>query len=125
MSIETTPGTEFARALAAKDFGRMDELFAPEVNFRAMTPRKFWEAETPGGIVTDVLGVWFGESDELRGLERLETESFLDVEHVSYRLALHTPEGDFLVDQQAYLETNGEHISWMRVMCAGKRPSTS
>jgi len=45
--------TDVARTLAAKDFERIGELFAPEINFRAMTPRKFWEAETPGGIVTE------------------------------------------------------------------------
>jgi hypothetical protein len=40
----TTLGEQFARALAAKDFGRVAELLDPEVDFRGMTPRRFWEA---------------------------------------------------------------------------------
>ena len=39
----TTVGEQFARALAAKDFGRVAELLHPEIDFRGMTPRRFWE----------------------------------------------------------------------------------
>jgi hypothetical protein len=26
---------------------------------------------------------------------------------------------DYLVEQQAYYSTDGEHITWMRVLCSG------
>jgi len=122
MAETPTPGTEYVNALAAKDFERVAELMDPEINFRAMTPRKFWEAGDPESVVSDVLTEWFDDSHEIEALERLETENVLDVEHVSYRLAVNSPDGSFIVDQQAYLKTSGERISWMRVMCAGKLP---
>jgi hypothetical protein len=43
----TTLGEQFARALAAKDFTRVSELLHSEVDFRGMTPRRFWEATGP------------------------------------------------------------------------------
>jgi len=30
--------------------------------------------------------------------------------------------GEYLVEQQAYYDTEGDQISWMRVLCAGYRP---
>jgi hypothetical protein len=44
----TTLGERFARALAAKDFAQVTDLLHPEVDFRGMTPGRFWEA-TPDG----------------------------------------------------------------------------
>ena len=35
-------GSQFVAALAAKDTDRLVALFAPNVDFRAMTPGRFW-----------------------------------------------------------------------------------
>jgi hypothetical protein len=35
-----TLGTQFAQALAAKDFGRITDLMHPEIDFRGLTPRR-------------------------------------------------------------------------------------
>jgi hypothetical protein len=51
----TTLGERFARALAIKDFGQLTGLLHPEVDFRGMTPSRFWEATTPDQVVNDVL----------------------------------------------------------------------
>ena len=56
-----TMGEQFARALAEKDFGRVTELLDPEVDFRALTPRKAWEATGPAQVISEVLEVWFGD----------------------------------------------------------------
>jgi hypothetical protein len=128
MTTASTLGAHFARALAEKDTERLRGLLAPQVDFRAMTPRKTWEAQDPEGVLEIVFGHWFGESDQIDALEQLDTDAFADRERVGYRLGVSNPEGHFLVEQQVYL-SEGENgsdgsgqIAWMRVMCAGYRP---
>jgi hypothetical protein len=117
-----TPGAEFVRALAVKDYGRIRELLDPQVDFRGMTPNRFWEASDPEGVVGAILNNWFEEEDEIESLESLESESFADRERVGYRFRVRNPDGRFLVDQQAYLSVEDGHIVWMRVLCSGYRP---
>lgn len=126
MSEMSTLGSDFARALAEKDAARLSALFAPELDFRAMTPRKTWEAQDADGVLGVVFGHWFDDGDAIESLERLETDSFADRERVGYRLVVSNSEGRFLVEQQAYLsggsgEAEGK-ITWMRVLCSGYRP---
>jgi hypothetical protein len=53
-------GERFVRALAAKDFAQVASLLHPEVDFRGMTPGRFWQAntatqayyETSDGLIT-------------------------------------------------------------------------
>jgi hypothetical protein len=59
----TTLGEQFARALAAKDFTRVTELLHPEVDFRGMTPGRFWEATGPAQVVDEILTSWFEDQD--------------------------------------------------------------
>jgi hypothetical protein len=123
MATETsTLGTDFARALAAKDHERMGELLHPEIDFRAMTPRKVWEAQTPEAIIGEVFSEWFEDSDEIEELVHLETDAFADRERVGYRFRVSNPEGTHVVDQQAYLSPRDGKIGWLRIMCAGYRP---
>ncbi|HEX3911502.1 MAG TPA: hypothetical protein VHW67_12470 [Solirubrobacteraceae bacterium] len=126
MSDLNTLGADFAHALAEKDAPRMRGLFAPEVDFRAMTPRKTWEAHDPDAVLAIVFANWFEGSDRIDSLQRLETDAFADRERVGYRLDISNPEGRFLVEQQAYLsEGEGESsgkIAWMRMLCSGYRP---
>jgi hypothetical protein len=42
--MAATLGEQFAEALAAKDFERAGDLLDPEVDFRALTPSRAWEA---------------------------------------------------------------------------------
>jgi ketosteroid isomerase-like protein len=117
-----TLGSEFAQALAAKDFDRVARLFAPDVEFRALTPRRYWEPGGPDEIVAGVLREWFEDSDEIEALEKLETDVVADRERVAYRFRIRNPEGVFLVEQQAYLSQRDGRIAWMRVLCTGYRP---
>lgn len=121
MTQTATLGAEYAQALAAKDFERLTALFAPEVDFRALTPRRFWEASSPEDVVAGVLRHWFEDSDEIEALEKLETDSVADRERVAYRFRVRNPEGLFLVEQQAYLSGGEDRIEWMRVLCSGYR----
>jgi hypothetical protein len=40
----TTLGTEFAHALAAKDFDQIRDLLHPQIDFRGLTSRRIWDA---------------------------------------------------------------------------------
>lgn len=116
-------GAQFARALAAKDFTRLAELIHPEIEFRALTPRRSWEASEPEPLISEVLQIWFSDSDAIESLEHLETDAFADRERIGYRFRVRNPDGDFLVEQQAYLSTSEDgRIDWMRVVCSGFRP---
>lgn len=115
-------GSEFAAALAAKDFARVASLLHPQVDFAALTPRRAWEAHAPEQLVADVLRVWFDEACELDELVHVEHETFRDRERVAYRLRGRGPDGPFLLEQQAYLTERDGRIGWMRVLCSGKRP---
>lgn len=117
-------GVEFARALAAKDHGRILELIHPEIDFRGMTPNRSWEASDADSVISIVLRRWFEESDEIEALEWLESDAFADRERVGYRFRVRNPEGRFLVEQQAYLSADDGRIVWMRVLCSGFRPDT-
>jgi hypothetical protein len=119
---QETTGVLFARALAAKDSGRLRELMHPAIEFRAMTPRRNWEANDPDAVIGVLFGHWFEDSDEIRGVEQIESDSFADRERVGYRFSVNNEEGDHLVDQQAYLSEREGQISWMRVLCSGYRP---
>jgi hypothetical protein len=118
----TTLGTEFVQALAAKDERRMRELIQPDIDFRALTPSRFWEARDADTVMSIVLGRWFEESDEIETLEQLETGTVVDRERVGYRFSVRNPDGQFVVEQQAYLYGRDGRIAWMRVLCAGYRP---
>ena len=114
---------DFARSLAAKDFRRILDLMHPEIDFQGLTPRRHWEATDPATAVSEVLRVWFGDSDEKEALEQLQSDSFADRERVGYRFSVRKPEGLFLIEQQVYLSARDGKIGWMRVLCSGYRPA--
>ena len=115
-------GSSFAAALALKDFDRIRDLLHPEVEFRGLTPRRFWEAEDPETVVGAVLRAWFEDSDEIEELLHLETDAFADRERVGYRFLVRNPEGLFEVEQQCYIGERDGRIGWMRTLCSGYRP---
>jgi hypothetical protein len=115
-------GEQFARALAEKDFDRVLTLLDPEIEFRGVTPRRFWEADDPEALIGEVLRTWFDDSDQIEALEKLETDAFADRERVGYRFRVRNPEGLFLIEQQLYISERDGKITWMRSLCSGFRP---
>lgn len=107
--------------MAAKDHVRIAELLHSDLDFRAMTPKRFWEASDADGVI-DALSVWFGETDHIEGIDTLQLDTFADRERVGYRLQVRNDEGDHLVEQQAYLTARDGRIGWLRIMCSGYRP---
>ena len=116
-------GERFARAIAEKDSSALLELLAPEIDFRAMTPGRFWEAATAVEVVDDViLGHWFEPTDHIETIEAIEQGAVVDRERVSYRFRVSNAGGAFIVEQQAYFGVEHDAITWLRVMCSGYRP---
>lgn len=117
-------GVRFVKALAAKDRAGLLDVLAPEVDFRALTPNRFWEAASAEELVDDVLlGVWFEPTDRIDSLAELQTGAVGGRHRVSYRLMVTNPDGVHLVEQQAYYDAEDDRIAWLRVMCAGFRPA--
>jgi hypothetical protein len=123
MPRRTTIGADFARAYADKDAGRIRELMHPEVDFRGLTPSRFWEAGDPDAVVEILLANWLEDSDRVEALEGIDGDTMADRERVGYRFSVTNPDGRFLVEQQAYLSSRDGRIDWMRVVCSGFRPA--
>lgn len=114
------------QALAAKDAGALLEVLDPAVDFRAMTPSKFWEADSSAEAVDAVfLGTWFAPSERIEAIERLDHDSINGRYRVGYRFLVTNPDGAFAVDQQAYFDVRDGRIPWLRIMCAGYRRVTA
>ncbi|MBA3408375.1 MAG: hypothetical protein H0U06_10055 [Solirubrobacterales bacterium] len=115
-------GTRFAEALAAKDAERLGAVLHPEIDFRGLTPNRFWEAHGRAAVLDIVLGSWFEPADELEELIAVEVNSFADREQLRFGFRGRNGDGPFLVEQQAYLADRDGCIGWMRVVCSGMRP---
>jgi hypothetical protein len=122
MTQLTTLGTDFARALAEKDSARLLDLMHPEIDFRALTPNRTWEPKDRDEVLAILLTRWFEDSDVIQALEQVDSDTVADRERVGYRFSVTNPDGDFLVEQQAYLAPRDGRIGWMRVVCSGYRP---
>lgn len=119
---ESTLGHEFAEALVRKDFDGVMALLAEDVDFKALTPRRDWQASSPQAVVDDALSQWFGDSVKLDSLVAVEADSVGDRRRVSYRFHGVNVDGPFVLEQQAYYTEADGRIDWMRVLCSGFRP---
>jgi hypothetical protein len=122
MPQTATVGTEFARALAAKDRARLSELLDANVDFCGLTPGRNWRAQHRDGALKILLDHWFEVSDEITAVESIESDAFADRQRVGYRFRVENPEGRFLVEQQAYIGEKDGTIGWVRIVCSGFRP---
>jgi hypothetical protein len=115
-------GERLAQALARKDRPGLLGLLDAEIDFRGLTPNRFWEAGSAETLVDDIiLGAWFEADDHIEALEDVQLGSVADRDRVSYRLRIVNPDGVFLVEQQAYFGVNDDRINWLRIMCSGFR----
>ena len=118
----TDLGSRFVAALAAKDTDRLVALFASEVDFRGMTPRRFWEVDSPQRVVHEVLFEWFEPKDVIERVDYVEAGQVADRQRVDYRFLVRNADGSFLVEQRAYFDVDAAgRICYMRVICSGYR----
>jgi hypothetical protein len=122
--VETDAGTRFAKAIAAKDAAALHDVLDPKIDFRGLTPGRFWEATSAAELVDGIVfGKWFEDSDHIDGIEHIETDTVAGRHRVGYRYRVTNGDGSFLVEQQAYFDVVDDRISWLRVLCAGYRPT--
>jgi hypothetical protein len=115
-------GELFAQALAKKDVPGLLDVLDPEIDFRGLTPGRFWEAGSAKALIDDIiLGAWFEADDHIDSLEDVQLGSVADRNRVSYRLRVSTPDGVYLVEQQAYFGVEDGRINWLRILCSGYR----
>ncbi len=118
-----TPGRRLAHALAAKDAPALRALFTTPLTFRAVTPRRFWDAESAVEVVDDVmLGAWFHPEVTITEMTMLDDEPVGDVHKVGYRLTLETGTGPAVVEQVGYYSLTDGRICDLRIVCSGFRP---
>ena len=117
-----TVGERFVEAFAAKDFERAGELLDPEVDFRALTPNRAWEASGARAVVGEVLTRWLEDSDHVEGITDVETSEVADRMRVAFRIRGRNDDGPFVLEQQAYYTECDGRIDWLRMLCSGMRP---
>ncbi|MGH2908255.1 MAG: hypothetical protein ACRDK8_03025 [Solirubrobacteraceae bacterium] len=119
-TIPTSLGAKLAHSIARQDFTQLAELLHPDIEFRALTPRRAWEPGTREDVV-DVLRTWFADCD-IQDVLRVDTSEISGRRHVTYRYQGERPDGPFVIEQQAYYDETGGQISWIRLLCSGFRP---
>lgn len=118
--MPTDLGERFARTVAAQDAAALKELLAPRVSFRALTPGRCWESDDADTVVDEViLGSWFSPECSITRILKVDCATVGSVGRVGYRLQAKLPDGDFIVEQQAYLRVENDKISWLRILCSG------
>jgi hypothetical protein len=110
-------------AIAGRDQAALRALFATPVEFRAVTPRRFWDAETPSEVADIVLGTWFDESKQTTDLCLVEDDAVGDALKVSYRMSVLTDAGPTLIEQVIYYAEQDGRITHLRLVCSGFRPA--
>lgn len=117
----STLGHRLVEAIASADRETLLELFAPQLQFRALTPARLFEFDTAEEAVDTMLGKWFGGERRIDGVEAIDCQEFADVIRVGYRFRATTPDGPALVEQQAYLSAEANAIKSIRIVCSGYR----
>jgi hypothetical protein len=121
-STGTALGPRFAQALATRDSDGLRSVLHPDVDFRALTPNRVWEAHDPDAVLDIVFGDWFAPPDEVDEVLLLESDAFADREQLRFRFRGRNGDGPMVVEQQGYLAERDGRIGWMRLVCSGQRP---
>lgn len=116
-------GRAFATAVAAQDGAALRGLFALPVRFTAVTPRRFWEADTAPGVADEiVLGAWFGPGVEVLALESVEAGELKGLGRFRYRMLVRSDGVTSRVEQSGYVSADEGRIAAMRLVCSGFVP---
>ena len=112
-------GDQVASAIATRDRSALRALFTTPVRFTAVTPRRFWDAETPVEVEDIVFGHWFPDDVQVTDVRLLDGEAVEETARLGYRLSVDTPAGPTVVEQTGYYEVTDGRISALRLVCSG------
>ena len=121
-ATERSLGTDLAHAIAGQDATALRSLISTPVRFRAVTPKRFWDAETAVEVADVILGVWFGPDKSVTDLSRLATDRVGDVGKVSYCLSVDLESGPSVIEQVAYYTGLDGQVVDLWLVCSGFRP---
>jgi hypothetical protein len=120
--LESGVATAFVDAIVARDLARAVALLHPEIDFRAMTPNRVWEADDPAGVEA-VLRAWLEDPDEeVHRIAATEPSSIVDRVRIGWLVRISDADGPHMFEQQAYVRERDAQIDWMRVICSGWIP---
>jgi hypothetical protein len=121
-TVQSSISTAWVDAIVARDVGRAAALLHPEIDFRAMTPNRIWEAEGPEGVEA-VLREWFEDPDEdVSAIEATQPMAIEGTLRVGWLVHISDSDGPHIFEQQAYIREREGQIDWIRVMCSGWIP---
>jgi SnoaL-like domain len=121
-TVESGIANAFVDAIATRDVSGAVALLHPEIDFRAMTPNRIWEAEGPAGVEA-ILREWFEDPDEeVHGIKATEPVSLETTVRVGWLVHISDADGPHVFEQQAYVRERDARIAWMRVICSGWIP---
>ena len=121
--MSTTPFAaleELPRALAARDFSRLERCLHPDVRLRALTPGLVREA-TSASAASALFAEWFGDATELR-IVAAEVEALPENRsRLRFRLSGVELGQAFVAEQTAYCELADGAVAAMDLVCSGFR----
>jgi hypothetical protein len=113
-------GERLARTMASQDADALRDLLTPNVSFRALTPGAAWESDDARVVVDEVmLGRWFSPERSVTEVLAVDCANVGPVDRVGYRFAVRFPDGDFIIEQQAYFKSEDDKIAWLQILCSG------
>jgi len=116
-------GEQFVDAFTARDRTGLYNLLADSIDFRGLTPGRYWEGTTSREVVDEILlGHWLDESDHVTELISVSSGRVVDCEHIAYRFRLENAGVSYIAEQQAYFTVSGGRIDWLRMLCSGAQP---
>jgi ketosteroid isomerase-like protein len=122
-AVADDPGMRLVRAIAEQDEAALRECFAPDAEFRALTPRGL--RERSGAVeAASLISQWFGDSTELHLLDS-DSKELGDRLHVSYRFAGVEEGKAYVVEQHLYCTIGDGKITRADLLCSGFRPHTA
>jgi ketosteroid isomerase-like protein len=113
-------GTRFAAAVAAQDPAGVGECFAPDVEFRALTPPGLRERRGATEVAA-LFARWFGDSSDLHLLDS-HCDEVGDRLHISYRCAGFENGEPYVVEHHLFCIVSGSKIRRADLLCSGFRP---
>jgi hypothetical protein len=121
-SATETLGARFAATIESRDSSGLRSLLATPVQFRAVTPRRFWDAETPSDVADIVLGTWFDESKRVTHVSLVEDDTVGEVSKISYRMSVATESARVVIEQVAYYRVHDDRVTHLWLVCSGFQP---
>ena len=114
-------GKWFVGALAARDRDGLIAALAPDVRFRYLIPPGPGEIVGAAEAAEEILG-WFADADVFE-IQSVNVEPLADRMSVRYRFVLHEQDGWEVVEQQTFMDGDGEgRIAAIDLLCSGFRP---